>query len=432
MELSVLLLIGLMLGVLLFLGLPIGLVLGASGVFWLVVLDPVLLRGASRAVMNLATSDVLLSLPLFVLMGIIVQKADVAGRFYNGIALWLRHLPGGLLHTNIAVCSVFSAISGSSVATAATVGSTAIPSLLRLNYDKRLMSGSLAAGGTLGILIPPSIPLIVYGATVQQSIGQLFLAALLPALLMVVLFTLYILARALLDPSLAPKPTLAAPSLQDRLRSLVDILPLLGVALVVIGGIYLGWATTTEAAALGVAATIAAAATIGRLSIRLLREAIVETVQLTAVLMFIVIGATVFSFAIFSWGINSMLSGVVADLPLPAVAVLLIIVALYVVLGMFIEPLSLMLMTISVIVPVVVALGYDPIWFGVVLVILLEIGMITPPVGMNLFTIQAISPRDSISLTDVAVGSAPFVVIMVLLAVILIIFPQIVLWPLGR
>lgn len=428
---SVLLGMGLMLAVLLVIGLPIGLVLGATGLFWLWVKNPVLLGGAARAVMNLSTSEVLLSLPLFILMGLIVQKSNVAGRFYGAVALWLRSLPGGLLHTNIAVCSMFSAISGSSVATAATVGSTAIPTLLDLKYDKRLMSGSLAAGGTLGILIPPSIPLIVYGATVQESIGQLFIAATMPALMMIGLFSGYILVRALLNRDLAPVPPREPVSLRNRLLSLGDLLPLTAVAVVVIGGIYRGWTTTTEAAALGLATAILVAAVTRSLTLRLLRDAVAETVKLTAVLMFIVIGATVFSFAVFSWSINSMMANMVAGLPLAPLTIMLLISTLYVVLGMFIDPLSLLLMTVSVMVPIITTLGYDPIWFGVVLVILIEIGMITPPVGMNLFTIQAISPPGSVKMRDVASGSLPFVGLMLGLCVILIVFPGIVLWPLS-
>lgn len=429
---TVLLLMGVMLGVLMTLGLSIGLVLGATGLFWLVVKDPVLLRGAARAVMNLVTGDTLLVLPMFILMGIVVQKANVAGRFYRGMALWLRRLPGGLLHTNIAVCSVFSAISGSSVATAATVGSTAIPTLLKLNYNKRLMAGSIAAGGTLGILIPPSIPLIIYGATVQQSVGQLFVAALLPAALMVGMFMLYILLHAVLDPSVAPPEKPEPATRAEMLRSLADMAPLSSIAGVVVLGIYMGWTTTTEAAALGLAMSVLVSVVTRSLSWDHLRFALVETAQLTGVLMFIVIGATIFSFAIFSWGINSMMIRWVINLPLSPLSIILLIALGYVVLGMVIEPLSLMLMTISVLVPVIVTLGYDPIWFGIVLVILLEVGMITPPVGMNLFTLQAISPQGSISLKDVSIGSLPFVAVMMIVALILILFPGIVMLPLGR
>lgn len=428
---SVLFGMGVMLAVLLVIGLPIGLVLGATGLFWLAVKNTALLGGAARAVMNLSTSDVLLSLPLFILMGLIVQKSNVARRFYSAVALWLRGLPGGLLHTNIAVCSMFSAISGSSVATAATVGSTAIPTLLDLRYDKRLMTGSLAAGGTLGILIPPSIPLIVYGATVQESIGQLFIAATMPALMMIGLFTIYILIRAILNPNLAPTPLRERVTMGERVRSILDLLPLTVVAVVVIGGIYRGWTTTTEAAALGLATALVVAAVTRSLSVSLLRDALVETVKLTAVLMFIVVGATVFSFAIFSWGINSTMANLVAGLPLSPLTVMFLISLLYVVLGMFIDPLSLLLMTVSVMVPIITELGYDPIWFGVVLVILIEIGMITPPVGMNLFTIQAISPPGTVQLREVAWGSLPFVGLMLILCVILIVFPGIVLWPLS-
>lgn len=429
---TILLLMGLMLGVLLFIGLPVGLVLGASGLFWLIVKDPVLLRGASRAVMNLATGETLLVLPLFILMGLVVQKSNLAGRFYSGVSLWLRRLPGSLLHTNIAVSAVFSAIGGSSVATAATVGSTAIPTLLRMNYEKRLMSGSLAAGGSLGILIPPSIPLIVYGATMQESVGQLFLAAVIPAGMIIVAFMLYVLVRATINPTLAPQPKAEPATRAAILQSLRDMFPLTAIAVVVLGSIYSGIATTTEAAALGLAASVVTAATTRSLGKKMLRDALVETAQLTGVLMFIVIGATVFSFAVFSWGINSMMTDLVGGLPLPPLLIIGVIALIYIVLGMFIEPLSLMLMTISVMVPVVVTLGYDPVWFGVVLVILLEVGMITPPVGLNLFTIVAISPKNTISLKDVSIGSLPFVVVVLVVVAILVVFPEIVMWPLGR
>lgn len=427
---TILLLMSLTLIVLLAIGLPIGLVLGLSGIFWLVVRDPALLRGASYAIVNLSTGEVLVSMPLFILMGLVVQKTAVANRFYSGVAIWLRRLPGRLLHTNIAVCAVFSAVSGSSVATAATVASTALPNLMRLNYEKRLMSGTLAAGGTLGILIPPSIPLIIYGAAVQQSIGQLFVAAMLPAALMVALFTLYILVRGVLNPEFTPADISERITMSRRLRSLLDMAPLATIALVVIGGIYLGWTTTIEAAALGLAMAVVMAAATRSLSFAVLREALFETVDLTAMLLFILIGATLFSFAVFSWGINSMAAELIADITLPPLVVILLICAAYVVLGMFIDSISIMLMTVSVVVPAIVSLGYDPIWFGIVLVILLEVGLITPPVGMNLFTIQAMSPNKSITLGDVSRGSFPFVLLMLATVLILILFPEIVMWPL--
>ena len=424
---TVLALMGLMLGILLFIGLPIAAVLGTTGLFWIVVQDPSLLRGAARSVMNIATGDVLVSLPLFILMGLVVQKSNVATKFYRSVALWLRGVPGGLLHANILVCSVFGSVSGSSVATAATVGSTAIPDLLKFRYDRQMLTGSLAAGGTLGILIPPSIPMIVYGATVQESIGKLFVGAIIPALILIALFMSYIFIRTYRNPELAPPIQTTRPSRAEFGKSLVNTIPLVAIAAVVIGGLYFGWTTSTEAAALGLAMALLFAAATRNINVPMLRNALIETVYLTPMLMFFVVAATIFSFAIFSWGTNTTVANVVVGLDLPPFAVMLIISLIYVILGMFIDPMSLMMMTISIVVPIVVNLGYDPIWFGILLVILLEVGMITPPVGMNLFTIHAISPPGTIALGDIARGSFPYVVMILITAVALILFPDLVL-----
>ncbi|MBI3706177.1 MAG: TRAP transporter large permease subunit [Proteobacteria bacterium] len=408
------------------LGLPIAVVLGATGLVWIVALNPVYLKGAAYAVLNTSTSDSLIAVALFILMGEIIQRSDVANRFYNAVAVRLRRLPGGLLHANIAVCAVFAAVSGSSIATAATIGTAAIPNFERLRYDIRVTLGSLAAGGTLGILIPPSIPLIIYGALVEESVGRLFIAAVVPGLMMVALFEIYIFTIAWLRPSIAPPVAEADVGARTRIRSMADTLPLIAIILVVLGGMYMGWTTPTEAAALGALAALLVAGMQGTLSWEMMHEAVATTARVTSMLLFIVLGAQIFSFAVFSWGINSIVANFVGQLPYPPIAIFAVICVIYLILGMFVDALSMMVMTLAVVHPIVVHLGYDSVWFGVVLVLLLEIGLITPPVGMNLFTIQAIRPGTA--LADVAWGAFPFVFLLLIGIGILVAFPQLALW----
>jgi C4-dicarboxylate transporter DctM subunit len=423
---TVILLMGATLVLLLAAGFPIALVLGTTGVVWTFIYNPNALSGIAHTVFNTSASEALIAVPLFVLMGQMVQHSMVSQRFYQAVAVWLRRVPGGLLHANIAVCSVFSAVNGSSVATAATVASAALPSMVRHKYDLRLATGTLAAGGTLGILIPPSIPLIVYGSVAQESIGKLFMAALVPALVLVILFHAYIFIRAVRDPAVAPSDPAAKTDVGELLRSLGTMLPVMTIIVAVLGGIYTGWTTSTEAAAVGAFMSMLVAAGYRALSLKMLRTVLTETVMLTAMIFFIVIGAQIFSYAIYTWGLNSEIARFIDALSYPRVVVFAVIVLIYLVLGMFVDALSLMLMTIGVVLPIIVKLGYDPIWFGIVLVLLLEIGLITPPVGMNLFTIKAVSP--DLKLSDVALGSLPFVAMMLVVVGLLVAFPQIALW----
>lgn len=423
----VLVYIALTLLALLLAGLPIAAVLGTTGLIWIAALDPVYLKGAGYAVLNTATNETLIAVPLFILMGEIIQRSDVARRFYDAAAPWLGRLPGGLLHANIAVCSVFAAVSGSSIATAATIGTAAIPNLERLNYNRRLTYGTLAAGGTLGILIPPSIPMIIYGALVEESVGRLFIAAIVPAIVIIILFEAYILIRVFLGGTTIPGHQIAPFTRAQRWASLRDMVPLIAIIVVVLGGIYRGWTTPTEAAGLGAVMALAVAWMQGTLSWRMFAAALTSAAKVTGMLMFIVLGAQIFAFAVFSWGINSKVADFIGGLPYPPYVIMFAILMMYFVLGMFIDALSMMVMTLSVVHPIVTGLGFDSVWFGIVLVALLEIGLITPPVGMNLFTIQAIQP-DRISLSEVAAGSLPFVLLLLVGVTIFVAFPDIVLW----
>jgi len=420
----ILVLMGLTILVPLVLGVPIALALGLSGILWLVLLDVNLLQGAAIGIWNTASNDVLISIPLFILMGEIIQRAGVATRFYNAVAWWARGVPGGLLHANIAACAVFSAVCGSSIATAASIGKAAIPNLLRLGYEKRAVFGSMAAGGTLGILIPPSIPLIIYAALTEASLGRLFLAAIVPGVLITLIFHAYIFVSAFRAPK---PPDLPESERQSILSSLSEIVPLTGIIVVILGGIYYVGATTNEVAGIGIVISLLVAAAKKQLDWRLVSQSILSTAHVTGMLIFVVMGAQIFSFAVFSWGVNQDVAEWITGISMGRIWILLIIVGIYVLLGMFIDAISMMVLTLSVVYPVIVGLKYDPIWFGIILVLVLEIGLITPPVGLNLFTIQSIDPA-RIKFMDVTRGALPYVFLLLAGIGLLIAWPQIALW----
>jgi tripartite ATP-independent transporter DctM subunit len=408
-------------------GMPIAVALGGTGLVWLILHDPTQLRGAAYAVWNSSNNVTLLAIPLFLIMGELVQRTQISVRFYRALSLWVRWLPGGLLHSNIGACAVFSAISGSSVATAATIATAAIPDLTRLGYKRSLICGTLAAGGTLGILIPPSIPMIIYGAITETSVGRLFLAGVIPGVLVALLFALYVVVAALRDPSASPHPQ-AKRSIErgERLRSLLDVIPISLVILFIIAALYGGWATPTEVAALGVAVSAVIAAAYGYFKLTIVVESVLSAVRFSAMLLFVIIGANIFSFALFSWGATRSVVDAIAALPIPPLGIFVVIVVMYLILGMFIDSISMMVLTLSVVFPVIVQLGYDPVWFGIVLVILLEIGLITPPVGLNLYTIRGLLPNSTMN--EVARAALPFVMLLLLSIVLLIVFPDIALW----
>ncbi len=413
--------------VLLFVGLPISASLGLTGLGWIIWDNPRLLRGAAYAIWNNANSQTLVAVPMFLLMGEIVQRSNVAVRFYRAMTLWVSWLPGGLLHSNIGASAVFSAISGSSVATAATISTAAIPDLLKLGYRRSLIAGTLTAGGTLGILIPPSIPMIIYGAITETSVGALFLGAVVPGLVITGLFTLYVMLRSSSAAERAEASGIAqAAGWGERFRSLADILPVAALILVIILGIYRGWATPNEVASLGVAGAIVIGWAFGDFRPSVFIAALGSTVRFTAMLTFVILSAHVFSFALFSFGATRAAVGLIAEFDLPAWGVLMAIVGLCLFLGMFIDAISMMVLILGVVFPIIVDVGYDPVWFGVILVLLLEIGLITPPVGLNLYTVRGIMP--GATLAEVSRAALPFVAILLLGIVIFTIFPEIVLW----
>jgi len=405
-------------------GIPIAIALGMVGIVGLLANNPGYLLGVGHAVWNTVDNYVLLSVPLFVLMGELFQRSNLAMKFYRAACLWISWLPGGLLHSNIVACSIFSAVSGSSVATAATIGSIAVPEMGRLGYQRHKVLGSLAAGGTLGILIPPSIPLILYGAIVEASVGKLFVAAFVPGVLLSLAFLTYILLSNL---GTATQPKGDAFDLRTAMASVGDLVPLMGLILVVLGSIYQGIATATEAAAVGVFGTVLLMLYYRAFSWTVVLESVRRTVRFTTIILFIVIGAQIFSYSMFNWGATVEIQDWVASLDASPMVIVAGVLLAYLVLGMFVDAISMMVLTLAFTHPLMLGLGYDTIWFGVVLVITLEIGLITPPVGLNLFTIQAVAGKD-VRLSEIVSGTIPYVLIMILALAVFTLFPGIVLF----
>ncbi|PWF21430.1 TRAP transporter large permease [Corticimicrobacter populi] len=412
---------------LVFLGLsiPVGAALGLLGL----ALDPLysmlpLTMAIGEVAWSTSNEFLLVAIPLFIMLGEILLRSGLAERMYSAMSLWLSWLPGGLMHANIGACTVFSATSGSSVATAATVGTVAIPQIKKNGYNERLFLGSLAAGGTLGILLPPSINLVIYGVLTNTSVPKLYLAGIVPGLVLAGLFMLIIMIACVLRPSWGGNKLKA--SWKQRFTALVHLLPPLGIFLLVVGSIYAGIATPTEAAALGVVGALVLAAGMGRLNLIMLRDALEGTMKSSAMIMLIVIGAAFMNFVMSATGLTSALTSTITDLGVSPGWMLVVLVVFYLVLGCFMETLSMMITTIPIVAPIMIALGYDPIWLGIVIIILVEAALITPPVGLNLFVVQSL--RSKGSLNDVMIGALPFVPTMLILIALLALFPGMALY----
>lgn len=379
-----------------------------------------------------SNSFTLAAIPLFILMAEILLGSGLATRLYNGVAPFLRWLPGGLLHTNIAGSGIFAAISGGSAPTAAAMSTVALPELSRRGYSKRLVAGSLAAGGTLGILIPPSITMIIYATFTETSIARLFAAGLVPGIVLAALYMGFIAIRVLLNPDLAPRDPTPI-KLADLGKALGDIFPFLLLIVVVLGSIYGGFATPTEAGAVGVIGAILIAILYRRFSLKLLTEALGRTTRMSGNILFIVFCSMIFAYATALSGVGEDLVGMLEEAEVSRLAFLLIIMVVFAVLGCFMEGLGMIAIIVPVIFPALLAMDIDPIWFGVFVVILVELGQLTPPLGVILFVVA--SSSDTVKVEDVIAGTAPFFAIILLFMLLLIAFPQIALffpeWTFG-
>jgi C4-dicarboxylate transporter DctM subunit len=381
-------------------------------------------RAMGEITWSASTDFLLLSIPLFVMLGEILLRAGIAEKTYNALNNWLSWLPGGLLQANIGTSALFAATSGSSVATAATITTVALPQGRRFHYSEKLFAGSIAAGGTLGILIPPSINLIVYGFLTNTSIPRLFLAGIIPGILLALLFMLCLSIACLVNPALSGGKQRV--TWRTRFTSLQDLIPVLIIFVIVIGSIYAGLATPTESAALGVLASLCLAFRYRAVSIGFFKQVFEGTIRTSSMIMLILISANFLNFVLDSIGLADMLNDFIVNLGASPLQTLLVVIALYIVLGFFVETLSLMVITIPIIAPILIGMGFDPIWFGILLILLIEMALITPPVGLNLYVVQGVRRTGSIS--DVMVGAAPFVVMIGVMIVLLIIFPEIALY----
>jgi C4-dicarboxylate transporter, DctM subunit len=370
------------------------------------------------------TNFILTAIPFYIMFGEILLRSGIAERMYTALMQWLSWLPGGLMHSNVGACALFGSVSGSSVATAATIGVVAMGEIDKHKYNEPLFLGTLAAGGTLGILIPPSINMIIYGVMTDTSVPKLYLAGFIPGFILTVLFSLTVLIACVWKPHWGGEkiPT----NWHDRIRLLPDLLPPLVLLMIVIGAIFFGLATATESAAVGIVGALAITAWRRRLTLTMLREVCEATVRTTAMVVAILVGAFFLNIVIQAIGLTQQLSRLITAYQLTPVQVLSAVIVLYLVLGTFMEELSMMISTIPITTPLILQAGYDPVWYGILIVLLIQTAMISPPFGINLFVIQGIRGRGVLS--DVEKGSAPFVIALLLMIGLICVFPDVALW----
>ena len=414
----------LLLFVLLFLGMPIAFVMmfvGFTGIWALSSLDAALPKVA-ETVWGVAANYPYTIIPLFILMGSFAGSGGITRELYNTFDKWARRLPGGLGIATIAACAAFGAVSGSSVAAAAAMGNVALPEMRRFGYDPKLGCGVIAAGGTLSFLIPPSLGFVVFGMLTEQSIGKLLISGILPGILMSLSFIACVIVLVGINPALAPRSTEKV-TFREKIVALKGVWEVLLVFFIVMGGIYLGFINPTEAGAIGATALFIIVILKRKLTIANLFSSMLEMARISIMVLFLVAGATLFSYFLALSTIPTVVSTWIAGLGVSKYVILVIIIAIYFLLGCFLDSVSMMVLTLPVIFPVIVTIGFDPIWFGVILVLMMEAGLITPPVGLNIYTIAGIAK--DVPMSDIFRGAMPFLLSVIATAIILTIFPQI-------
>jgi C4-dicarboxylate transporter DctM subunit len=372
---------------------------------------------------NHTNSSTMFALPLFIFMGEILFRSRISENLFKGLTPWMSFLPGRLIHVNIIASSLFAAVSGSSAATTATVGKITLPELLKRNYDRSLSIGSLAGSGTLGFLIPPSMMMLVYGMMAQVSIGKLFIAGVLPGLLLAFAFSGYTLLRSLGKNKAVSDDE--SYTWSDRLRTIPLLLPIFSLIIIVLGSIYAGWATPTEAASVGVLGALFFAMISRSMNIKELWEAVLGSVKTSSMIMLIVVGASYMSVAVGYLGIPAELTEFIGTLGLSNYELIIIMSIMYLILGCLLDGFSMIVMSLPLALPLIVAAGYDPLWFGIYLIFMIEAAQITPPVGFNLFVINGLVKDD---VFKIALYALPFFFVIIFVVALVTIFPEIVLW----
>ena len=408
-------------------GAALGAALGLTGLIILHFFAEGATSLALNAVWNVLNEFTLSAIPLFIIMGEILLESGVSQKIYGSLSGVFRHIPGGLLHTNIAVCTVFGAISGSSLATAAAVGSVAYPEMSKRNYNEPMVVGSLAGGGTLGLLIPPSLSLLIYGALTETSIGKLFMGGILPGILMAILFMLYIFIRCIINPKLWNSDTNSEEVLNSSIVDFLKIWPIGFLIFAVMGSIVLGIATPTEAAGVGVISSLLLGLFWGDLSKDKIFKCFYNSAITYGSIGFVVVGAVILAQSISILGIPQELIETIQNMGMSKYYVLSLIVLIYLILGCLFDGLSLMVMTLPIVFPLMTNLGFDPVWLGVIITIMIEIGQITPPVGLNLSVLVAVTDN-KVGLGETAIATSPYWILLLFGILIVTIFPSIVLY----
>ena len=371
-----------------------------------------------------SSSWTLTALPLFVWMGEILFRTKLSENLFKGLSPWLSRLPGGLIHVNVVGCALFAAISGSSAATVATVGKMSIPELRKRKYPEKLLLGSLAGSGTLGLLIPPSIILIIYGVTIEDSIAKLFMAGILPGIMIAILFMTYIIIWSVLNKKLMPK-NIKNFSILEKIKRSKQLLPVVLLIISVIGSIYTGIATATEAASLGVVGALVLSWFQQTLNRETFKLSLLGATKTSCMIAFILAGSTFLSLAMGFTGLPRNLAIWIQEMSLSPYMLIFILTIFYIILGMFLDGISAVVLTMAIIEPMIRQAGFDMIWFGIYLVIVVEMAQITPPVGFNLFVLQGMANKD---MAFIAKSAFPLFLLMILAVIIIIIFPEIALW----
>jgi C4-dicarboxylate transporter, DctM subunit len=409
--------------ILMFISVPIAVCFGIVGLVGVTIIRnfTTSLNLFGNAPLEWASMEALIVVPLFILMGEFAFRSEISTDLFDSAVKWMGRLPGGITLATMLACTGFAACTGSSLASAATMGTVAWPEMQKHKYSPELSTGCIAAGGTLGILIPPSITFVIYGGLTQTSVGKLFIGGLIPGLMLAALFMLQIYLQCRIKPSMGP-PGQEKYSLKEKFKSLVGIWGMVVLVIIVLGGMYLGVLAPSEAGALGAFGALVIALIRRRLTMQNLIVSLRGTVRLTSMILSITIGAMIFNFLVTVSGFSGMFSQWIHALPVSPWFIVIFTLILYIPLGMFMDTLAMILLTIPVVFPILMSFGFDPVWFGVLLVIMCELGMITPPVGMNVFVTSAVT---KIPLEKCFRGILPFAVVMCIAVIILCLFPQI-------
>ncbi|MDD4860324.1 MAG: TRAP transporter large permease subunit [Dehalococcoidales bacterium] len=427
-EVTTVLLFGLMI-VFLFLGLPLSWALGGVGVIFMIWLwgPQSMLNVPLRAVGQMRTF-VLIAIPLFIFMAMVLERSGIADALYEMAYRWMGGIPGGLAIGTVLICTMFAAMAGISGAATVTMGLIALPSMLKRGYDKNIATGCIAAGGALGVLIPPSVMMILYALFAEESVGQLFAGGVIPGLILSGLFCAYIAIRSILNPGLCPVlPKEDRATWAQKFASLKAVVLPIILVIAVLGSIFFGVATPTEAAAVGAFGAVICALGLRRFSWKLFNQAAVRTMSLTSMIIWIVVGAAVFVSVYDAVGAKELIKDLMLGMDLPPMGVILVIQLTYFVLGCFLDPTGIIMITTPVFVPAIKLLGFDPVWFGVVFAVNMEMAFLTPPFGVNLFYLKGIVP-EGVTMGDIYKAIVPFVALQAVGLAIVIIWPQTILW----